>query len=332
MRYRTTLALIILLVATMACSLSAVQPTAVPTEIVVDIETEEPPATDTPRPTATPTVTPGSTSNNTPCTPRADWAIMYTVVPGDTLGSIASRTNSSVNALAAGNCLANPNSISVGLRLRVPQVPTAPLPPTVTRTPTVTATVVSPPPAPMGFVSISSFISGDAGNYYLLQYDNVMLTWDGAPANLYRATFFPVDPGQNYVNIGEDNNPADGISINWNVPAGLRGHNLIASGRFFEGNVIIPSGPSLVGSAPKADEGCYMSAANPEGVTIYMHSGPDAPVYGTLTQEMSVQILGQALNGWYGFDPGGISGESGIARLRWVPVGSLLEFSAGCIG
>lgn len=86
--------------------------------------------TNTPMPTSTtvPTNTTGggNTNTNTPnCTPRQDWTTTYTVVSGDTLGQIAQRTGSSVTDLSAGNCLSNPNAISVGQTLRVPRAPTS---------------------------------------------------------------------------------------------------------------------------------------------------------------------------------------------------------------
>ncbi len=59
------------------------------------------------------------------CAPRADWDT-YTVVAGDVLFYIASRFNTTVDDLAAANCLANPNLIFVGQTLYVPpQTPAA---------------------------------------------------------------------------------------------------------------------------------------------------------------------------------------------------------------
>jgi LysM repeat protein len=95
--------------------------------------------TPTQQPTMTAASTPstGNTSSNTSgnippgCTVRTDWPL-YTVVVGDTLGSIALRTGSTISALATANCLNNPDSIQVGQPLRVPVVPIPPtLPPTV---------------------------------------------------------------------------------------------------------------------------------------------------------------------------------------------------------
>jgi LysM repeat protein len=63
------------------------------------------------------------------CTPRADWPYTYVIVRGDTLFSIARRAGSTVNELAAGNCLADPTKISAGQTLRLPRQ-IASLPPT----------------------------------------------------------------------------------------------------------------------------------------------------------------------------------------------------------
>ncbi len=57
-----------------------------------------------------------------PCAARTDW-LPYRVTYGDTLGRIATRYDSSVSALAAGNCLSNYNLIRVGQVLRVPPRP-----------------------------------------------------------------------------------------------------------------------------------------------------------------------------------------------------------------
>lgn len=90
--------------------------------------------TATPSPTlaVTPTATTANTNTSTGsssgsqtrpnCTARTDWPI-YTVVAGDTLGTIAQRVGSTVNELTTGNCLANANSIQVGQQLRVPRLP-----------------------------------------------------------------------------------------------------------------------------------------------------------------------------------------------------------------
>ena len=63
------------------------------------------------------------------CYVRSDW-LSYLVVAGDTISNLAQRTNSSISALSQGNCLSNPNAISVGQLLRVPQIPAPRITPT----------------------------------------------------------------------------------------------------------------------------------------------------------------------------------------------------------
>jgi LysM repeat protein len=63
----------------------------------------------------------------TNCTPRADW-LAYTVVEGDTLSTIASRTGTVTAQLVEANCLTNPNLVIKGQQLRVPSVPVAIVP------------------------------------------------------------------------------------------------------------------------------------------------------------------------------------------------------------
>ena len=74
----------------------------------------------TPAPTTTRAVPvavlPATTVN---CMVRTDW-LAYSVAPGDTLFSIARRGGSTVNALAAANCLSDPSRIEVGQILYVP--------------------------------------------------------------------------------------------------------------------------------------------------------------------------------------------------------------------
>ncbi len=93
--------------------------------------------------TETPTQTPTRTPTRTPiptlsqCFPRTDWRFRYTVAPGDTLFSIASRIGVSATQLQVGNCIANINQIFVGQVLRLPVPP----PPTNTPAPSATGTL-----------------------------------------------------------------------------------------------------------------------------------------------------------------------------------------------
>jgi murein DD-endopeptidase MepM/ murein hydrolase activator NlpD len=327
-----TLILLLLLLVTAACTLNTGR--ALPTTTAIVLEpTLRPTATDTPRPTNTPL----PTATSGACVPRSDWTIFYTVVAGDTLGSIALRTNSTTAQLAAANCLTNPNNIVVGQQLRVPRVPSAPLPPTATRTPTITPTLVTPQPypEPVGRVGFSSYLSGDAGFYYLVRGQNVLVGWDEAPGNVYHATFYLMAPGQTSTTvIGEDSNPGDGFLVSWTVPAGLNGHQVYAIGRVINNPAVIASYSSVVASARPTNQGCFVSAAIPEGEPIYANPDPSAQIVGTLWPDSNREILGQALNGWFAFDSGipPSGGTNGVWQLHWVPVDAQLKFSGVCEG
>lgn len=91
-----------------------------PTSTSVAQVTEEPTEEPTDLPTATATQQSAPTAAAPNCSPRTDWTATYTVVAGDTLASIASRSNTTIDQLTQGNCLVDANLISVGQVLRVP--------------------------------------------------------------------------------------------------------------------------------------------------------------------------------------------------------------------
>ncbi|HLA44035.1 MAG TPA: LysM peptidoglycan-binding domain-containing protein, partial [Aggregatilineales bacterium] len=126
---RMLFVLVALVIATLACSLSgdSNEPTAalIPTSSPGLSPTINLTASPISQLNATPTQsvftqpTSAAPPTVTNCTPRTDWQI-YTVQAGDTLGVIADSVGSNVQALTAGNCLANPDSIFVGQQIRVP--------------------------------------------------------------------------------------------------------------------------------------------------------------------------------------------------------------------
>ena len=99
-------------------------PGEIPTVIRPTQITSDPPAA-SPVPTLRPLPTraPEATSPPPACTPRNDWPI-YTIQSGDTLYSIAIRSETTVDTLVAANCLGNANVIiRVDQELRVPKQP-----------------------------------------------------------------------------------------------------------------------------------------------------------------------------------------------------------------
>ena len=84
-----------------------------------------------------------------PCGPPPGW-VQYIVQPGDTLNSLAARTNTTVYAIAQASCLTR-NVIHVGQVVWLPYLPPPPtptLPPTATYTPHPTPTsTLAPTPS-----------------------------------------------------------------------------------------------------------------------------------------------------------------------------------------
>jgi LysM repeat protein len=311
-----------LLLVTAACTLSAA-PTDTPPTAVVSLPTDTPRAAQPPTQTPAPTNTPaGSSGGNITCTPRADWPTMYVVVSGDTLASIARRANSTVNELAAGNCLSNPNAINAGQQLRLPRPPQAAPPPTATFPPTN---------QPVGGVSVSASISGDAGFMQLLRGETVTLMWTDPPAGLWRASFV-LALGGSVQTIAEDTNPADGISVSWAVPAGLNGQQLMANGRFFEGSAVAYSYPLNVSSAPPKGQGCEVSSTAGSTLTIYNQPDYNSGIFATAASGQYYEVLGRSLNGWYAVEAGGIPNVPPIMRLKWIPVDMPLYGRGLCAG
>lgn len=117
--------------------------TATPSPTVPVTATHTQTVTPTVSPTIAVTTRPIATLVTVPnCTVRTDWQL-YTIVAGDTLGSIARRTNTTVANLTSANCLANANTIFAGQRLRVPSLPVV----------TTQPTAQNPDPRPIVYTS-----------------------------------------------------------------------------------------------------------------------------------------------------------------------------------
>ena len=160
------------------------------------------------------------------CTPRYDWGYTYVVHRGDTLSNIAQRANVSLQTLAQGNCIANPNLIYVGQTLRVP-CPVSYNPPPYYPPPQYPP-YYPPPQYPgvqyYGQVLPSPFVSTSYGRYQLQSGAVVILSWAISTSGLTDVDFYytPANSGSSYL-IGTDTYFGDGVSIAWAVPAGAEG-------------------------------------------------------------------------------------------------------------
>ncbi len=119
-------------------TLLALNPSIDPTTLVIYVGQKilvPPPNMQLPTPTAVSTLVPPGT------------LISYTVMPGDTLGVIAIRFNSTVDAIVKENKLANANDIYAGLILKIPVNIATPVPSATVGT--VYPTVVIPTNTPL---------------------------------------------------------------------------------------------------------------------------------------------------------------------------------------
>ncbi len=176
------------------------------------------------------------------CTPRYDWGYSYVVQRGDTLSNIAQRANVSLQTLAQGNCIANPNLIYVGQTLRVP-CPVSYNPPPY-YPPHNPPPYYPPTQQPGGYwqsigqVLPSPFVSNSGGQYELQGGSVVSLSWAINASGLTRVEFYfaPSGTGSTPVLIGTDTYFGDGVSMAWAVPPGLLG-TLSANGYIGSGLV-----------------------------------------------------------------------------------------------
>lgn len=121
---RTLLLCALLSAAAVACNLTTAPPTPTPPRF----PTEQPllVASITPLPGAvfTPPAPDGSgiIAPDPNCPIPVSW-VAYTVEPGDSMGLLAQQTSSTVQEIANGNCLADPDSLFAGQILYLPRVP-----------------------------------------------------------------------------------------------------------------------------------------------------------------------------------------------------------------
>jgi LysM repeat protein len=216
-RRRTALGLVLLLVivATLACTLTAgtestsnrAAATLVPTFAVPSTPFIIPSATSLP--TALPTTTSiAPTVFN--CTPNTFWPTVV-IQAGDTLADIAARTNSTVEQLAQANCLTDPSLIYAGQPLYVPVLP-------ATRTPTATAIsqATANPNAPVFTQPLTvnqhwTRSDGKAVTYYASVRVTVDVVNNASHVNFY----VNAQGGGSAVFIGQDVDPWDGAFVDY---------------------------------------------------------------------------------------------------------------------
>jgi LysM repeat protein len=244
----------LLILALSACSLNPAAPIG-EIELTVIYNTAEPDLpTFTPQPAATATQmsvspTPTNTSQArtvlSDCTPRTDLP-SYTVVVGDSLSSIAVRTNSSVPQLVEWNCLANANMIVVGMRLQVAHEAS---PPTVTPSPSPLPTNTTSAPIVLGpFGALAAAPAIQAGSpqdwtdFVIDPQQPITIHWSGIDPEYYlevgQIEFFYLPDSGSRLSIGIDSNKNDGMSVTWTAPSNVSGR-ITATARYGSNRSII---------------------------------------------------------------------------------------------
>jgi LysM repeat protein len=107
-----------MLLPVLACSLSNVPPTAIPTNTPVPLVL---PSVATLPPLGNPAIAPVSPNPNCPFTPPT-W-VAYTVQPGDSLGVISVNVDTPIDELVTNNCLESADSIFIEQVLYLPRLP-----------------------------------------------------------------------------------------------------------------------------------------------------------------------------------------------------------------
>jgi len=133
------------------------------------------------------------------CSYPANWAV-YTVQAGDTLGTIAQRAQTTIDQLMSANCLSNPDLISVGQALHVPNA-------LATR---VTVTPAAPNNATVGAIAISPSIL--VNGVYQVAAGPITLTAIGVQGVTRVTFYFQQTNTPQSQPIGTDNNPTNGTA------------------------------------------------------------------------------------------------------------------------
>lgn len=287
-------------------------PTPSPTFSVVLRPTQTIAPTQTARPNInTGNNTGNNTSGNQPppnCFPRNDWPL-YTVVGGDTLGSIAARVNSTTRDLTSANCLSNPNLISPGQSLRVPRLPAPP---------------TQPQPNAAGYVTINPFVSYSSTGYVVSPGVLLTVNWPEARRDATRVDFFQSRGGAVSA-VGSDFTPSDGAVVTWTASS--------TSEAFLYATAYLPNGTQQTTLAPvrvvpttpnPVDPGTvYVSPyLRVDGTRYIVASGveltinwPNAPVTQSNRVEFYMTFAGQGNTQRIGTD----STMSDGASIRYTP-------------
>lgn len=156
------------------------------------------------------------------CEPRSDW-LLYTVQRRDNLTIIANATGSSIDDLAAGNCLQNRNRLVAGQQILVPRLPGS--------TDCDDSLLTGDPDSADVLLIDPAQRTSDGLCYRLAAGDTLRINWVTVPTGVSEVTFYRRSSAETRDEvIGIDSNGADGFAVSWQVPVEMPPSILFARG------------------------------------------------------------------------------------------------------
>lgn len=140
----------------------------------------------------------------------------YTLAQGDTLFGLSIELETTIDEIAAGNCLDDPNNLTAGEVIYLPQAGAAPV---------STANQAAPQAGSIGAMLIDVTPATSASNVRVLPVGSVQFTVSNYAPETAQIEFFLLPSGINNApqRIGTDTNLSDGASLSFTVNENLFG-------------------------------------------------------------------------------------------------------------
>ncbi len=208
------------------------------------------------------------------------------------------------------------------------------LPPTSTRG---TESSLLPSPTATGVPRLGHldfpYESGDAGNVVVLAGATVEVTWTDAPPGAERYDFFLTPENATSHLLGTDNDPSNGVSIQWIVPENLSA-TLGATAYFADGSIVasLPSFYVHTGEAAPTHI-CTLRSTSIGVVDVYNEPYFESGIFAYIAPGTYHPVLGRSEDGWYKVDAQGaylvVSGRV-ASGTGWVSTRYPIGLSGPC--
>jgi hypothetical protein len=154
---------------------------------------------------------------------------------------------------------------------------------------------------PVGFIVIPGV--GDAGNFFLDAGSTVMLIWNDPPLDAARYDFALLDASGMPVVIGTDIEPADGVSVQWLVPANLPGYEVGGTAYSAKGEAVyFARGGTVYSHEAPPQNICTLSNNTIGAILVHLEPNPSSQIFADLIPGRYVQVYERTPDGWYRID------------------------------